>query len=634
MSQKSIPLIDTAHSPYTRLQSVSLTNVTLEDEFWASRRRTLSAVTLPSQYRYLDETGRLANFERAAGKTDGSFQGLYFNDSDVYKWLEAAAWSLAQEGNPGLQYQVEAVIDLIASAQRPDGYLNTYFARERADERWTNLREKHELYCAGHLFQAAVAHFRVTGSIRLLEVARRYADHIDETFGPHGRPGTPGHPEVEMALVELYRVTGESRYLELARSFLDNRGQGLIGGSEYLLDHTPFRQMERLTGHAVRALYLCAGATDIYLEDGDVSLREALERLWQRMVSRQIYINGGLGARHDGEAFGADYELPNARAYAETCAAIASVMWSWRMLQSNGDAHQADLLEWTLYNAILPGISLDGNQYFYVNPLESDGSQRRQPWYDCACCPPNLARFLATVPAYFYSTSTEGVWVHLYAQGQADLRLPSGEWVVLKQRTRYPWEGKIEFQVIPQSKSSGGEFILYLRVPGWVRSGRATLTVNGVKVENAVQPGSYYQLNRFWKAGDTVQLDLPMPVELVHSHPYVLENYGRVAITRGPLLYCAEAEDNPGMGLKDVVIPSGSKPVAEYEPELLGGMVRVQMASKICRIDPRWSYKLYRTNRPSSILYSHNMQKLHLIPYFAWANREPGAMQVWFSFLE
>ncbi len=398
-------VVDTSRSPEARLRPVPLNAIRLTDEFWRPRRELNRNTTLKAQYLHLEKTGRLDNFRRVAGDFDGDFQGIFFNDSDVYKWLEGASWALATDQDAELAEMVASVVSLIERAQEADGYLNTYFALERGNQRWTNLRDMHELYCAGHLFQAAVAHSRVTGSERLLAVAQRFADLICATFGSRQGQieGAPGHPEIEMGLVELARATGESRYLDQAAYFLGARGRGLIGGRAYHQDHVPFREADRLTGHAVRALYLSAGAADIVAELGDSELRRALNRLWDRMVSRQMYVTGAVGARHEGEAIGADFELPNARAYAETCAGIANVMWAWRMLQITGEAAYTDVMERALYNAALPGISLDGTTYFYVNPLAQDGAaegsgvHQREPWFVCLLSS-NIARTIAQMP--------------------------------------------------------------------------------------------------------------------------------------------------------------------------------------------------------------------------------------------
>ena len=608
-------VVDTSRSAFARLRPVALSSVTLADDFWAPRRRLLREVILPEQYRLLEETGRLGNFRRAAGRQLGPFQGYYFNDSDVYKWLEAVGWALAGGPDEALEDMARAVVDLIDVAQQPDGYLDTYFALERAGERWTNLRDLHELYCAGHLLQAAVAWRRTQDDSRLMGIAHRLADHICATFG--ARAAVPGHPEVEMALVEFARTTGGIRYRAQAMQFLDARGHGHIGGRDYHLDHRPFRELERLAGHAVRALYLCAGAADLYAETGEPALRAALERLWEHMTQYQLYIGGGLGARHDGESFGADYQLPNERAYAETCAAIASVMWNWRMLALDGDARYADLLESTLYNAVLPGISLDGRSYFYENPLAAPPEHRRQPWFPCACCPPNVARTLAALPGYVYNTSTEGLWVHLYATGAVETALPNGRPIALAQQSDYPWDGTISIEA-----RTAGDYTLFLRVPAWCAQG-AALDVNGRPWSGSAVPGTYAALRRNWQPGDVVTLRLPMPVRQVVAHPHVMENAGRVALLRGPLLYCVEGVDHPGVDLRDLALVAG----AEYAAGLLGGVLAVRGPARVLPPGAGWAGQLYRPAGAEAGPAQDTA--LTAVPYYAWANRAPGAMQVW-----
>jgi DUF1680 family protein len=606
---------------------VPLNDVQLLDEFWEPRRQINCKVTLPSQFEHIEKTGRLDNFRRAAGKIDGPFQGLYFNDSDVYKWLEAASWELVASSDPGLERMVEAAIAEVEDAQQPDGYLNTFFTYDRASERWTNLTDKHELYVAGHLIQAAVAHHRATGNERLLKVARRFADHICSVFGSEDEGklvGTDGHEEIEMALVELYRDTGDHKYLDQARFFVDMRGHGLVSGREYHQDHKPFRDQDEIVGHVVRAVYLNCGAADLYAETGEPALLEALERLWENVTTRRMYVSGGIGSRYEGEAFGKDYELPNERAYAESCAAIGSVMWNWRMLVLGGDARYADLMEHTLYNALLPGISLDGQHYFYQNPLAGDGTHRRKPWFYCACCPPNIARLLASLPGYFYSTSGEGVWVHLYAQGEASVELDENRLIQLKQRTRYPWDGEVEIGV-----EGEGEFSLMLRIPSWCEEG-ASIRVDGEPLDEEILPGTYAEIRRAWRPGDTVLLHLPMPVRLVESHPHVTENKGKVALMRGPILYCVEQADNSGVDPRDVVLQARADFPSEFRAELLGGVTVIEASAEVVAPDKGWEGRLYRTARLEGRRASHGKPvRITAVPYYAWANREPGPMRVW-----
>jgi DUF1680 family protein len=626
-TRPSAVVVDTSRSRHARLRPVPLTAVTLADAFWAPRRRVNHEVTLPSQFRQIEETGRIDNFRRAAGGKEVPFQGLFFNDSDVYKWLEAAAWTLATDADPALAGMAEAAITAIADAQQPDGYLNTYFMFDRAAERWSDLGKMHELYCAGHLFQAAVAYHRGTGGDRLLQVACRLADHICDVFVPQEegkRPGTGGHPEIEMALVELARATGEPKYRQQARFFLDARGHGLLDGNPYLQDHKPFRELDRMAGHAVRAVYLNAGAADLYAETGEAALRDALDHLWHNMTTRQMYVSGGIGSRYKGEAFGKDYELPNARAYAETCAAIGSVMWNWRMLALDGDARYADLIETALYNGVLSGLALDGQSYFYVNPLADDGSHRRQLWFGCACCPPNVARLLASLPGYFYTVSDEGIWAHLYAEGAARISLADGRTVGLTQHTRYPWDGDVAIEV-----EGEGTFTLFLRVPAWCEEG-ATLEVNGRPLAGALAPGAYAEVRRAWDSGDVVRLNLPMPVRRIQCHPYVAANAGRVALMRGPLLYCVEGVDNPGLDPRDILLPADVEFATPFRADLLGGVVVLRGPAKVGPPDEGWADRLYRTARPHmGKPQGRAAVEVTAIPYYAWANREPGPMQVW-----
>ncbi len=503
----------TGASPFARVRPVGVEAVRLEDRFWAPRRQRNRDITLPSQHRRCEETGRLDNFRRASGSVPGPFQGRYYNDSDVYKWMEACAFTLADGPHAPTEALLDGVIQDVAAAQGPDGYLNTYFTFDRVPERWSNLRDLHELYCAGHLMQAAVAHHRSTGRTDLLAVARRLADCICGVFcsaDAGGRDGACGHPEIETALIELYRETGERRYLDQARRFLESRGHHLLGGSPYHQDHVPFRELEAVTGHAVRMLYLACGAADLSAETGDAGYRETLFRLWDNLVTRRVYLTGGVGARYDGESFGADYELPNRRAYAETCAAIGVVMWAHRMLLLTGDGRFADQMETTLYNAVLAGASLDGERYFYQCPLEDDGTHRRQPWFACACCPPNVARLLASLPGYFASVGGDGLWLHLYATGQTTAVLPGGAAVAVRQETDYPWQGDILLRVEPEVPA---EFVLHLRVPGWCE--RPTLRINDSVWDAMVVEQGYLAIRRLWNPGDTVSLTLPMPVERI-----------------------------------------------------------------------------------------------------------------------
>ena len=622
-------IVDTTRSPHARLRPVPISAVRLSDTFWEPRRQINRRETIPGQYAHCEATGRLDNFRRAAGKRpDLPFQGIFFNDSDVYKWLEAACWALATDDDPASRQRIDTVIGEIAAAQQPDGYLNTYFMFNLAGERWANF-DKHEMYCAGHLFQAAVAHYRVTGERNLLDVATSFADYLDRTFGPeeHGkRVYADGHEEVEMALVELARATGEERYRTLAQFFVDVRGHGQLThpnahfGSAYYQDDAPFRELAKIRGHAVRAVYYTAGATDLYAESGEAALHSALDRLWHNMVVQKMYVSGGIGARWEGEAFGEDYELPNDRAYTETCAAIGSVMWNHRLLALAGEACYADLLELTLYNAVLPGISLDGKQYFYQNPLADQGAHRRQEWFGCACCPPNVARLLAQLPGYFYSRSPEGIWTHLYAAGTATIALATGRAITLTTATTYPWDGTITTTV-----DGGGEWSMFLRIPAWAAG--AQIMVNGQHWQHDITPGSYAELRRDWQPGDVVVLTLPMAVRLVAGHPYVTENVGCAAIMRGPLLYCVEGVDHVGIDLRELALPADATFDAAPHPTLPGILALTTEAQRVAT-PVAWHDTAYR--EADKIDNAEAMAvKLSAIPYYAWANRDAGQMQVW-----
>ena len=610
-------VVDTTKSPWARLRPVPVNAVKLRDSFWGNRIEVLRKVTIPTQYEELEETGRIENFRKVA-RGDKDIIWRIADDSDVYKWVEAAAFTLAYEYDSNIERILEEVVDAISSAQDEDGYLFTYYAYDKRS-RWKDLIRMHELYCAGHLFQAAIAYYRATGRDKLLNTAIRLADHIADVFGPDGQSGAPGHPEIEMALVEMYRQTGREKYLELARFFLDQRGKGLLGGDIVLIDHKPFRELDSMVGHAVRAIYLCCGATDIYLETGDESLYNTLERLWRSMMKR-MYITGGVGSRYHGEAFGEDYELPNVRAYAETCAAVANVMWNWRMLMVTAEARFTDVIETVIYNGALSGISLDGRHYFYVNPLADRGRHSRQEWFRCACCPPNIARLLASLPGYFYSTSSKGIWIHLYASSTSTIEL-NGRIVELTQETKYPWEGRVKLKVNPEKTDT---FSLFIRIPEWCEE--VKIIVEKKEFKRKVLPGSYLKIERDWHYGDTIEVLMSMKPTLIVSHPHVLGNTDRVAIKRGPIVYCLEHIDNPDFDVWDIVIPPDIQLKEEFRPELLNGIVVVRGRAFV--IDSkRWENRLYLPlkNMPLEL----RKVEFRAIPYYAWANREPGPMIVW-----
>ncbi|MEV0170257.1 beta-L-arabinofuranosidase domain-containing protein [Streptomyces sp. NPDC050803] len=604
---------DRAH---TALRPASAARIT--DGFWAARRRTNAEVSIPQGPARLESAGNLTNL-RAAAAGSGEFVGDFpFQDSDVHKWLEAASWQLADRSDDKeLAAHISELTDLLAAAQDTDGYLQTYYQVARPDRRWQELGWGHEMYCAGHLIQAAVAHHRATGGRELLDVAERFAVHIDEVFGPGGRiDGVCGHPEVETALVELYRETGERRWLDLAAHFVDRRGHGLLDpdlnphlGRAYWQDHTPVREADAVAGHAVRQLYLLAAVADLAAETGDAELRATAERLWDSMVAAKTYLTGGVGARHEGEAFGEPYELPSDRAYAETCAAIASIQWSWRMALLTGEAKYSDLIERTLYNGFLSGVGLDGDSWLYVNPLqvreeyeganEADKTARRTPWFRCACCPPNVMRLLASLPHYLVSGDAQGLQLHQFATGVYEAG--GGR---VRVETGYPWDGRIAVTV---EEAPRAEWTLSVRIPSWCTDFTAAAPDGEAPAETG--PG-WLRVRRRWAAGDTLVVDLDLSPRLTPPDPRVDAVRGCVAIERGPLVHCLEGVDQePGVPFDELTLPPGSPLSVRQEPGLLGG-VDVISADGRRRADGA-------------------VVRLTAVPYYAWANRRPGPMRVW-----
>lgn len=615
--------VDSTRSPHARLRTLAYRSVSLSGGFWAARQATNRQVSLPHGYRMLEEWGNFDNLRLAAGLIQGKqFRGYVFQDSDVYKWLEAVAYELANRPDAELQAMADEAIALVEAAQAPDGYLDSHYQVAEPSGRWVHLDYGHELYCAGHLFQAAVAWRRATGDTRLLRVAERLAGHIDSLFGPGKRAATPGHPEVEMALVELYRETLEPRYLALAHFFVDQRGHGLLGKSrygslEYFQDHVPVRQASTVVGHAVRQLYLTAGVTDLYLETGEEALLAALERQWHDMVERKLALTGGVGARHEGEAFGEPYELPNDACYCETCAAIASILWNWRMLLATGQARFADLMERTLYNGFLSGVGLDGRHFYYVNPLLSRGGIERPEWYACACCPPNVMRLLASFGHYLATSDASGVQLHHYAPATID-----ADGLALRMETEYPWQGLVRITV---ERATGAPRRLALRVPGWCD--QAALRVNGQAVAADPTAAGYAAIERAWQPGDTVELELPMAPRLVEAHPRVDATRGSLAIERGPLVYCLEqADQDPAVDVMDVEIDPTRPLDARWRGDLLGGVMAIEAPGYALDLRP-WQGRLYRPLGGAEP--GRRAVRLVAVPYYAWANRGPGAMRVW-----
>jgi DUF1680 family protein len=625
-----------------RLHSPSLNSVAIRDAFWAPRIEVNRTETVPFGFELCRKTGRID-----AWKLDWR-EGMPnephpFWDSDVAKWIEAAAYGLATHPDAALERRIDRIIDRIAQAQQPDGYLNTYFSVVAPGKRWTNLGWWHELYCAGHLIEAAVAYREATGKSRFLDVVRRYADAIDAVFGPGRRRGCPGHEEIELALVKLQRATGERRYMDLARYFLDQRGQqpsffreemerlepedaalnrhffgeGGAFNTEYCQDHLPVREQSHAVGHAVRAMYLYCAMADVAGETGDRELLRACRRLWKSVCDKRMYVTGGIGTSAHNEGFTHDYDLPNPSAYAETCAAVGLVFWSHRMLELECDGRFADVMERALYNGAISGVSLDGKRFFYANPLESSGDVARQQWFDCACCPPNIARLLASLGHYVYSQSEREAWVHLYIQGQGELDV-GGQRVAIEQKTAYPWKPKVTLRIRPQQPA---RFTLCLRIPGWCRAPQAKLLGRPLRLTPLVR-GGYARIERVWKPGDRLELLLPMPVERIEAHPAVAAAAGRVALQRGPLVYCLEGADN-GAHLDDLFLPRDARLTAKFDDGLLGGVTRI--GGRARRIDRSgWKDALYLPARART-----KAARLEAVPYCVWNNRKVGEMRVW-----
>ena len=627
---------DTTHSPAAMWQTLAGGAVTIEGGLWARRQAINREAALPHGYRMLETAGNFENLRIAGGRSTGRYQGPVFMDSDVYKWIEAAAYEHARVPSEWLLSHMATAIDIAGAAQGADGYLNSHYTVAEPGRRWTDFAQGHELYCAGHLFQAAVAHHRATGTDDLLRIARRFADYLVDRFGPGKHPGTPGHPEIEMGLIELYRETGDRRYVELARFFLDQRGHAWLGpgrynSAAYYQDRVPVRDASELEGHAVRALYLTAGIADVYLETGEAALLGALHRQWADLTSRKLYVTGGVGSRHLGEAFGQPYELPNDLAYDETCAAIASILWSWRMLLATGQGRFADLIDRTLHNAVLSGVSLDGERYFYVNPLASNGRAEylgrggcvRKEWHLVACCPPNVMRLLASLGHYVATRDRTGLQVHQYAPARIATTLATGGAVRLRMETRYPWEGAVRLTV---EESDGRSWPLALRIPEW-SAGRAAVRVNGGLATATPDGHGYLRLERPWRPGDTVELDLPMDARLIEPHPAIEATRGCLAIERGPLVYCVEQADQGDAPVAELELDPSRPMESRWAPELLEGVVVVRAPG--FRLDESaWGGRLYRPFRPGAAP-ARQRAELTAIPYFAWANRGPGAMRVW-----
>lgn len=596
---------DIKEQPLKMIEQIDFSHVKINDNFWSPRLSKHVSATLPVCIDQIEnQTGRIRNFENAA-KGEGEHSGIFFDDSDVYKALEGMAYSLINNPDPELEKKADEWIDKFAATQQPDGYINTFYTLTGLDKRWTNM-DKHEMYCAGHMIEAGVAYYQATGKRKLLDVCIRMTDHMMSQFGPGKRHWVPGHEEIELALVKLYQTTQEQKYLDFAYWLLEERGHGHgTMGDEgkwdpvYYQDIVPVRRLTDISGHAVRCMYLYCGMADVAALKNDTGYIAAIDRLWDDVVHRNMYITGGIGSSRDNEGFTEDYDLPNLDAYCETCASVGMVLWNQRMNQLTGDSKYIDVLERSLYNGALAGISLGGDRFFYVNPLESKGDHHRQEWYGCACCPSQLSRFLPSIGNYIYASSDDALWVNLYIGNTGQIRIGETD-ILLTQETDYPWDGSVKLTI---STSQPLEKEIRLRIPNWCKT--YYLSINGKRINVSEEKG--YAVIKDWKSQDVIALDMDMPVEIVAADPHVKENFGKRAIQRGPLVYCMEEIDNPVYFDQIQLSPSTTFQTA-FASDILNGI------------------KTIKTNGRA--------QSATFIPYYAWDNRKAGKMRVWIPYNE
>lgn len=630
------------------VQPVTFTKVKFTDNFWLPRLDTNRIVTIPYDFRKCEETHRIDNFAVAGGLQPGSFIGIRYNDSDVYKVIEGASYSLSIHPDTVLEKYLDDLIAKIAAAQEDDGYLYTCrtinpdtLPSYTGKTRWSQLKDSHELYNVGHMYEAAVAYYQATGKNSLLNVAIKNADLINKVFGP-GKDqihGVPGHQEIELGLVKLYRVTSDEKYLNLAKYFLDQRGNanghklyvyGEDGSNKvYTQDFKPVVEQTEAVGHAVRAVYMYSAMADIAALTGDIKYKKAVERIWNNVVSKKLYITGGIGAKSAGEAFGDNYYLPNLSAYNETCAAVGNMLWNQRMFLLNGDAKYINELERTLYNGFLSGVSINGDEFFYPNPLESDGSHQRKPWFTCSCCPTNVVRFMPSLPGYVYAHTENDLFVNLYIGNDAVIDMNSGK-IHISQSTDYPWKGKVRISIEPESNP---EFTVSLRIPGWAQNKpvpsdlyhymnnfdkKPVIKLNGKKIEYSIRKG-YAKINRIWKKGDIIEINFPMPVRKVLANRKVEEDKGKYSIERGPIVYCAEWVDNGGK-VRNLLLDKNAKFTHEYKANLINGITVIKGKARPLTINNSGNIE---TGREKPFV---------AIPYYAWAHRGTGEMMVWLPY--
>lgn len=607
------------------IQPIPIQNVRWTGGFWAQRVETNRKTTLPALFKQLEKAGNIRNLElAAAGKKEG-YSGPLYMDSDLYKAMEASAYALIHHPKDPLRKQLDSIITTLAKAQMPDGYLNSFYQVSQPGKRWTNLRDAHEIYCGGHMVEAAVAYYEATGETSFLEIARRWSDHIDSMFGDGAgkRIGYCGHPEAEIAFMKLYHATKEKRYLELARHMVEKRGSKIFASEHgvqlehydgtYWQDNVPIRHHTTAVGHAVRFAYLIAGALDLAMETQDHNLLEAARLMWHNTVNKRAYITGGIGNSAHNEGFTADYDLPNLSAYQETCASIALFLWSHRLTMMTGEGQFADAMELALYNGILSGINLRGDLFFYVNPLASRGEHHRREWYACACCPPNIGRLIASLNQYVAGVSEQAVWIHHYGSCVIEAQV-AGALARWTMESDYPWREKVLLRVesdLPRA------YELRLRAPGWCP--KPSVKVNGSAVRALLERG-YLVIKREWRDGDQVELTLPMPVTKREARPEVAADQGRIALQRGPMVYCLEERDQRAP-LERIRLPLNAKLEPKWEPHLLGGVVTLSGEG---RVSAEWKGDaLYRNAEPL------RPTPVKAIPYYAWDNRQACPMEVW-----
>lgn len=620
-----------AQIPVRKMEPVSFSQVVIEDNFWKPRVYSVSKVTIPVCIDQTEvKTARIRNFEKVAAKKGEKHQGIYYDDSDVYKALEAIAYSLKNHPDKDLENKADEWIDKIAAAQLPDGYLFTYYTLEGLNQRWTDMH-RHEAYCAGHLIEAAVAYYNTTGKRKLLDVAIRFANHIDETFRLQNKPWVPGHQEIELALVKLYYTTGDKRYLDLSDWLLQQRGHGHFVSAgrndpDYNQDRYPVKEQSQITGHAVRAMYLYTGAADVAAAKNDSGYMKAMSTVWEDVVFRNMYITGGIGSSGRNEGFSVDYDLPNEQAYCETCASVGMVFWNERMNLLTGESKYIDVLERSLYNGALAGLSLKGDLFFYGNPLASSGTHSRSEWFGTACCPSNIARLVESVGDYIYAKSNNSLWINLFIGSSGTFTLKNRN-VNIKQTTGYPWNGKVQISVNPDRQA---EFDIHIRIPGWANNqpvpgntyryadnsdAEFSLLLNGSPVEYKMVKG-YALISKKWKKGDVIILDLPMPVRRIIAIDEVKENLNRVALQRGPLVYCFEHPDNNGKAM-NIIVPDNVTFTSEFKTDLLNGVVILKAQAPVATVSSDGSK------------INTEIKGITAIPYYSWANRGKGQMQVW-----